>query len=66
MAIDATDIYCAHPEDFEGDMRTMVMARNCPLHYGDPEPSQALAARIERELGWQVTVPGYRDRVSIE
>lgn len=35
MAIAATEIYCAHPEDFEGDMRTMVMDRNCPLHCRD-------------------------------
>lgn len=35
MAIEATEIYCAHPEDFEDDMRTMVMTRNCPLHCGD-------------------------------
>jgi metallo-beta-lactamase family protein len=48
MAIDATEVYCAHPEDFEGDMRTMVMSRNCPLHCGDfrlaraPEESRAI------------------------
>lgn len=35
MAIEATEIYCAHPEDFDGDMRDMVMNRNCPLHCGD-------------------------------
>ncbi|MBI3988363.1 MAG: MBL fold metallo-hydrolase [candidate division NC10 bacterium] len=35
MAIEATEIYCAHPEDFDGDMRAMVMNRNCPLHCGD-------------------------------
>lgn len=35
MAIAATEIYCAHPEDFEGNMRAMVMTRNCPLHCGD-------------------------------
>jgi len=48
MAIEATEIYCAHPEDFEGDMRTMVMDRNCPLHCGhfhlarSPEESRAI------------------------
>lgn len=48
MAIDATEIYCAHPEDFEGDMRGMVMDRNCPLHCGDfrlartPDESRAI------------------------
>lgn len=35
MAIEATEIYCAHPEDFEGDMREMTMTRSCPLHCGD-------------------------------
>lgn len=48
MAISATEIYCAHPEDFEGDMRGMVMSRNCPLQCGDfhlartPEESRAI------------------------
>jgi metallo-beta-lactamase family protein len=50
MAIDATEIYCAHPEDFDGDMRDMVMNRNCPLHCGDfrltrsPDESRAINA----------------------
>jgi metallo-beta-lactamase family protein len=50
MAIDATEIYCAHPEDFEGDMRAMVMNRNCPLQCADfrlartPEESKAINA----------------------
>ena len=50
MAIEATEIYCAHPEDFDGDMRAMVMNRNCPLHCGDfhlartPEESKAINA----------------------
>ncbi|MBI2015270.1 MAG: hypothetical protein HYS77_07005, partial [Candidatus Rokubacteria bacterium] len=46
--LNATEIYCAHPEDFEGEMREMVMTRNCPLHCGDfrlarsPEESRAI------------------------
>ncbi len=50
MAIEATEIYCAHPEDFDGDMRAMVMDRNCPLHCGDfrlartPEESKSINA----------------------
>lgn len=50
MAIEATEIYCAHPEDFDRDMRAMVMNRNCPLHCGDfrlartPEESKAINA----------------------
>jgi metallo-beta-lactamase family protein len=35
MAVNATEIYCAHPEDFEGDVRDMVMGSNCPLHCAD-------------------------------
>ena len=35
MAVNATEIYCRHPEEFEGDMRDMVMDRNCPLHCAD-------------------------------
>lgn len=185
MAIDATEIYCAHPEEFDGDMRGMVMNRNCPLEsanvrlartpeesraingvkgpaliisasgmatggrvlhhlklrlpdprttvllvgyqalgtrgrqlqdgatslriygeeipvrahvetihglsahadadglmrwlgtasrppkrafvvHGDPEPAQALAARIQKELQWAVDIPAYRDRVSLD
>lgn len=34
--------------------------------HGDPEPAQALATRVEQELGWAVGVPAYRDRVTME
>lgn len=50
MAINATEIYCAHPEEFDGDMRDMVMNRNCPLHCADfrlartPAESKAINA----------------------
>ena len=33
---------------------------------GDPGLAQALATRIEKELGLAVDVPAYRDRVAIE
>lgn len=48
MAVSATEIYCAHPEDFEGDMRAMVMDRNCPLECAEfhltrrPDESRAI------------------------
>lgn len=48
MAISATEIYCAHPEEFEGEMREMVMNRNCPLECADirlagsPDESRAI------------------------
>jgi metallo-beta-lactamase family protein len=35
MAINATEIYCAHPEEFDREMRDMVMNRNCPLECAD-------------------------------
>ena len=35
MAIEATEIYCAHPEEFDGEMRTLVTSRRCPLHSGE-------------------------------
>ena len=50
MAIHATEIYCAHPEEFEGDMRAMVMNRDCPLECADvrlartPDESRAINA----------------------
>ena len=34
--------------------------------HGEPEPAAALARRVTRELGWNVSVPAYRDRVTIE
>lgn len=48
MAVSAVQIYCDHPEDFDGDMRAMVMDRNCPLQCADfrlartPEESKAI------------------------
>jgi metallo-beta-lactamase family protein len=50
MAIDATEIYCAHPEEFDAEMRALVMARRCPLHASDvhfaasPDASRAINA----------------------
>jgi len=35
MAIEATEIYCAHPEEFDGEMRTLVATRRCPLTSGE-------------------------------
>jgi metallo-beta-lactamase family protein len=34
--------------------------------HGEPGPSAALAARIRNELGWETTVPGYRDRAELD
>lgn len=35
MAIDATEIYRAHPEDFDEDMRARLAGGNSPLEWGD-------------------------------
>jgi metallo-beta-lactamase family protein len=39
-------------------------AVTCLVH-GEPEPMDALKARIERELGWSVRTPGHREAMSI-
>ena len=36
----------------------------CLVH-GEPEPMDALKARIERELGWQVATPGHQQKIEI-
>jgi metallo-beta-lactamase family protein len=40
-------------------------ARKVFLTHGEPAACDALRQRIERELQWQVTVPEYRDTVSL-
>ena len=56
--------------DADGLMRWLRTATRPPKRvfvvHGDPEPAQALAARITDELGWPVVVPAYRDRFTIE
>ncbi len=50
MAIEATDVYCAHPEDFDGEMLGLMRRRACPLQAGEfhlartPDESRALNA----------------------
>jgi hypothetical protein len=56
--------------DADGLMRWLRTASRPPKRalvvHGDPGPAQALATRIEKELGWAVSVPAYRDRVAVE
>ena len=89
MAIDATEIYRAHPEEFDDDLRALLVADLSPLKWGDfhitrtQTESKALNAiahpvviisasgmatggRILHHLRWNVTVPAYRDRVTID
>jgi metallo-beta-lactamase family protein len=48
MAIEATAMYCAHPEDFDGEMHELMRRRACPLQAGEfrlartPDESRAL------------------------
>jgi metallo-beta-lactamase family protein len=35
MAIEATEIYCAHPEEFDGEMQALMRRRACPLQAGE-------------------------------
>lgn len=56
--------------DADGLMRWLGTATRAPARafvvHGEPEPAATLAARIRAELGWDVTVPGYGDRVALE
>jgi metallo-beta-lactamase family protein len=56
--------------DADGLMRWLRTARRPPRRlfvvHGEPAPSAALAARVRAELGWDVAVPAYEDRVAIE
>jgi metallo-beta-lactamase family protein len=36
----------------------------CLVH-GEPEPMDALKARIERELSWRVVTPGHQERIEL-
>ena len=40
--------------------------KNTFLVHGEPVAMEALAARIQRELGWQTRMPGYGDAITLE
>ena len=56
--------------DADGLIRWLRTAARPPkrvfLVHGDPEPAKSLAERIKTELGWEATVPKYRDRTQID
>jgi metallo-beta-lactamase family protein len=56
--------------DADGLLRWLRTARRPPRRlfvvHGEPAPAAALAARVSRELGWKVSVPAYRDRVTLD
>jgi metallo-beta-lactamase family protein len=43
---------------------TRPPALTCLVH-GDPDPMDALKARIERELGWTVRTPAHQERIEL-
>ena len=48
-------------------LRTVSPApRRVFVVHGEPPAAATLAGRVRRELGWDVAVPAYRDRVSLE
>jgi metallo-beta-lactamase family protein len=56
--------------DQPGLLRWLRTARRAPrgvfVVHGEPGPAAALAERVSRDLGWSVTVPGYRDCAPLE
>ncbi|QJR14175.1 MBL fold metallo-hydrolase RNA specificity domain-containing protein [Usitatibacter palustris] len=62
------DGFSAHA-DADGLIAWMRAARTPPLctfiTHGEPDAADALRQRIERELGWNVRVPDYRDRYEL-
>jgi predicted metal-dependent RNase len=51
------DSHCDHPL---GSPRRLFVV------HGEPGPAAALADRVTRELGWNVSVPAYQDRVTLD
>jgi metallo-beta-lactamase family protein len=56
--------------DADGLLRWLRTASRPPRRlfvvHGEPGPAAALAGRVTGELGWKVSVPAYRDRISLE
>ncbi len=56
--------------DADGLLRWLRTASRAPRRlfvvHGEPEPAAAFAGRVSRELGWNVSVPAYRDRAVID
>jgi metallo-beta-lactamase family protein len=66
--VEGLDAMSAHADANEimrwlGGFRTPPKL-TCLVH-GEPEPMDALKARIERELGWTVRTPGHQERIEI-
>ncbi len=66
--IDSLDSVSAHADSNE-IMRWLKSFKRAPstlcLVHGEPDPMDALKARVERELQWNVFVPHHRDHIDI-
>ena len=66
--IESIDSMSAHA-DADEIMRWLATAPSPPgmtyVVHGEPSAQQALCARIEKELGWKLHVPEYREQVTI-
>jgi metallo-beta-lactamase family protein len=67
--VETLDGLSAHA-DADGLLRWLRTAVRPPRRafvvHGDPAPAQTLAARIEAELGWPVTVPAHGEAVTLD
>ena len=56
--------------DADGLLRWLRTAPRAPRRlfvvHGEPGPAAALADRVTRELGWNVSVPAYQERVTLD
>jgi metallo-beta-lactamase family protein len=56
--------------DSDGLLRWLRTAAGRPRRvfvvHGDPVPAETLAGRIRQELGWDATVPSYRERLALD
>lgn len=56
--------------DANGLLRWLRTAAGRPRHvfvvHGEPGPAETLAGRIRGELGWEASVPDYRELVTLD
>lgn len=66
--IETMDAMSAHA-DTDEILRWLRLFKRAPdvtcLVHGEPEPMDALKARIERELGWHVRTPGHQETIEL-
>jgi metallo-beta-lactamase family protein len=56
--------------DANGLLRWLRTAAGRPRHvfvvHGEPDAAEALAKRVRTELGWEASVPDYRERITLD